>query len=73
MTAPATAPLTSQAGSDDGLDHITLCHDDNKALCGEDLSDTPWGDCVNPCVVCHDLDEFHCGCDCGCCDEDEPA
>jgi hypothetical protein len=75
VTAPSVQCVPQrQATDDDELDHITECHNDDRALCGADLSDAPWVDEWDDsrlCVVCSDLDDLHCGCDCGCCDGDE--
>jgi hypothetical protein len=64
-----------QVTDGDELDHITECHDDDRGLCGMDLTGVPFVDELDEsrlCVVCADLEGLHCGCSCGCCDgEDE--
>ena len=71
-TQTLTAPVQRSTGDAD-LDHITECHDDDRALCGLDLSGVPFVDELDDdrlCVVCADMEYVHCGCECGCCDDD---
>ena len=57
-----SAPLTAQQAArhddgDDSLDHFYCCEDENLALCGADVTDSPIVDqAAHPCVVCTDLD-----------------
>jgi hypothetical protein len=37
------------------VDHVVCCRDDNLALCGTDVTDEPWADPVDLCVVCDAL------------------
>lgn len=72
MTAQTEVAPQRQGTDDDELDHITECHDDNRGLCGADLTEAAWvEESLNLCVVCADLDGIHCGCECGCCDGGE--
>lgn len=75
MTAPSVRLMPQRQASDgDSLDHIVECHDDNRGLCGIDLTGVPWmdePDANKLCVVCVDLEDVHCGCECGCCDDVE--
>jgi hypothetical protein len=70
MSTPL-AQMIPRAVADDDLLHLVECHDDNLTLCGLDATDVPWVDDGLPCVVCTDLDRWHCGCECGCCDGDD--
>jgi hypothetical protein len=36
--------------------HLTSCHDNDLALCGQDLTGFAWSDDGLGCVVCRDLD-----------------
>lgn len=68
-----TQPIVRSSVSDVDTNHITECHDENRALCGLDITDDPWVPNPPPgteCVVCLDLEPIHCGCGCGCCDGD---
>lgn len=52
-------------GNDDDKPEIyhLYCHDPDKALCGEDLTDeleVEFGDEHQICVVCDDLDNYTC-------------
>jgi len=55
-----TAPvLSASVPSDDCLDHVTCCGDDNLALCGTDVTADEWipEDSPTTCVVCASLEE----------------
>jgi hypothetical protein len=53
------APAASSTGDD--LCHLVCC-DDDRALCGTDVTDSSWtdDDDETTCVVCHDLDGLPC-------------
>lgn len=58
MSATQLAPSTTDITTDDELDHITCCVDENISLCGLDLTDVPWvDDFTNLCRMCAELDD----------------
>lgn len=63
MSAPLV--VNQRTRHDDELNHIVCC-DDNRSLCGLDMTEVPWcDDDENECVVCLDLEGLPCceGCD----------
>ncbi|MCX5537831.1 hypothetical protein OG785_45575 [Streptomyces sp. NBC_00006] len=64
MNATLTAPAASTGPSvGDETVHLYCC-DENRAICGVDLTDMPEVDEDENCVVCIDLEETPCP-DCG--------
>jgi hypothetical protein len=57
----AAVPAPVNAGGLD-LTHVVCC-DENRALCGKDVTDTEWtdGDGEVTCVICDDLEGAPCG------------
>ena len=52
------AVVLDKRGDDDDLDHYYCC-DENRALCGKDLTEVPISELSDEalCVVCRDLDD----------------
>lgn len=65
-TQTVNEPATTDSSDDDTLVHVTWCCNDNRSLCGVDLSDAPWKYDAEPpeeCIVCNEMDEQDCvGC-----------
>lgn len=58
MADTQARPTGPVQGTDDQLCHQVCCQDENKALCGRDVSEAVWkpkGQPTFDCVVCDDL------------------
>ena len=60
MTAALLSTETGNGAGTDDLDHIVCDCDEDRALCGLDVSTSPWSDGGLDCVVCAELDDLPC-------------
>lgn len=67
--AQRLSPVTATS---DTVHHYVECHDNNRSLCGVDLTGVPWTDEPIDCVVCVELGASEPEvCTCSCCSLDE--